>query len=213
LRHLLIVLLLLPGGALAAERLILLVENRSANAAAGVDLKPILAAALSRKGYEVVAGPEVDAADIAHPEALAPDAAAMLLDRFKAKRVLAVTVRLFLESRARARGPKASAAVGLTAKAFSADRVTWRNSRGVVEADEPRTRPMAATAVARLLWSFPRAPGATLASASQEWDEMMGIPARTRANPAAVPDYDVLIKRMRGARAGPRFPLRTSRKK
>lgn len=214
LRHLLIALLLLPGAALAAtaERLVLLVENRSANAAAGAELKPILVAALSRKGYEVVAGPEVDAAGIADPEALAPDTAAKLFERFKAQGVLAVTVRFFLDPHDRTRGPRASGAMGLTAKSFSVVRPTWRNSRSVVEDESPRKRPMAAMVVARLLWTFPRAQGATLANASEEWDEMTGAPPQARTGPAAVPNYDVLIERMRAARTGPRFPLRMGKK-
>ena len=205
-------LLLLPGTAAAADRLVLLVENRSANAAASAELKPLLVAALSRKGYEVVAGPEVDAAGIAGPEALEPGSAAKLLERFKAQSVLAVTVRFFLGPHDRTRGPKASSAMGLTAKSFSAARGTWRNSRSVVEDDSPKKRPLTAMVVARLLWTFPRAQGATLASAAEEWDEMTGAPPKTRGGPAAVPDYDVLIERMRAARTGPRFPLRMRKK-
>ena len=212
--HLLFALSLLPGAALAApaERLVLLVENRSANAAAGAELKPLLVAALLRKGYEVVAGPEVDAAGIEAVEELAPDDAAELLERFKAQGVLAVTVRFFLDSHDRTRGPRASGAMGLTAKSFSVARATWRNSRSVVEDDSPRKRPLAAMVVARLLWTFPAAPGATLASAAEDWDEMTGAPPLVRAGPAAVPDYDVLIERLRARRTGPRFPMRMRRK-
>lgn len=205
-------LFLLPGTAAAADRLVLFVDNRSANPAAGAELKPLLTAALTRKGYEVVAGPEVDAAGVVDPEALSTDAAARLSGQFKAQGVLAVTVRFFLDPHDRTRGPKASAAMGLTAKSFSLVRPTWRNSRSVVEDDSPRKRPMAAMAVARLLWTFPRAQGATLASAAEDWDEMTGAPPKTRTGPAAVPDYDVLIERMRAARTGPRFPLRMSRR-
>lgn len=212
-------LLLLPHAAAAADRLVLLVDNRSTNAAAATALTPILTAALARKGYEVVQGPEVDALFRAtgalHAESLGAAAAAGLIDQLKARGALAITIRFFLEPQARALGPGASPAMGLTAKAFAPGRATWRNSLGLI-ADDGAAQPhrsLAATACARLLWSFPRGQGAALASASEDWEALTGSSPDDRVRQSAVPDYDVLIERQRASRAGPRFPLRARKRK
>ncbi|HUJ25223.1 MAG TPA: hypothetical protein VLW85_04340 [Myxococcales bacterium] len=203
-RWLILLALLAPASALASERILLLVENRSENPAAIKEIAPFLSASLARKGYEVVSGPEVEAAGVQHPEGLTPQAAATLGQKFKAQTLLAVTVRFFLDPQVRNRGPEAGKAVGLTGKAFGAERVTWRNARGIVDEAVPKNRPVAAVAVSRLLWSLPKAPGAPVAS-NDEWDEMTG--AQRLARGPEVPDYDVLIERMRAARTGPKFPL------
>jgi hypothetical protein len=188
------------------DRVVLLVANRSANPAAPAELAPALTAALARKGYEVVAGPQA-----AHAESMSPADAAKLLEQNQAKRVVVVTVHFLLDKAPRAVGPKASPAIGLTAKAFTADRVSWRNSLGLIADDDEqaakRKRPLAAQASARLLWSFPRGAGPAVASAEQEWDEVTGVVELK--NVSGIKDYDVLIERLRSSRSGPRFRLKT----
>ena len=211
-------LLLLPGAAAAADRLVLLVDNRSANALAATELTPLLTAALTRKGYEVVQGPEVDALvrklGVVHAESLGAVSSGDLTNQLKAMGTLAITIRFFLEPHARALGPGASPAVGLTATAFTPGRATWRNSLGYFAADgaEGPQRPMAATACARLLWSFPHGRGPTLASAVDDWDAVAGSTSEDRMRQSSVPDYEVRIERLRTARLGPRFPLRMKKK-
>ena len=203
--RLLTLLALAASGALASERVVLLIENRSENPRAVAELTPYFAATLARKGYELVPPPEVEAAGVKHPEQLTPGAAAALSERFKAQSVLAVTVRFFLDPKARDKGPGATKAVGLTGKAFSAERLTWRNARGIVDEAVPANRPVAAVAVSRLLWSLPKAAGASVASLD-EWEQMTGAISSSLREPT-VPDYDVLISRLRASRTGPRFPL------
>jgi len=194
--------ILLASPLRAAERLVLVIDNRSSNPAAAAEMSAALSAALARKGYQVMDGGS-------QAGSLTSADAAGLLRRLEAKSALAVTVRFFLEPSERARGPKAGPAVGLTATAFSAQGPIWRNSLGVIGA--PEGRPLAAIASARLLWSFPRVPGAALASAEEEWNEMTGATGR-RATAPSSPDDDVLIRRQRATRPGPRFPLRMRKK-
>jgi hypothetical protein len=211
-------LMALPQAALGAQdRLVLLVEDQSAEAAAAREIVPALTALISRKGYEVVAGSEADKAaaeaSTGHLESLSPPAAASLLGRFHAERVLIVTIRFLLTSHARERGPSASPAVGLTAKAFSRERVIWRNALGFID-DEPerpgrKPRPLAFRACARLLWSFPRGSGATVASVAEEFEDVTGVLAQ---HVEKVPDYAVQFDRLRAARTGPQFRLRMSQK-
>ena len=202
--------------AAAADRLVLVVENRSANKAAAAELQPAIAAALGRKGYEIVAGPEVDgavaAAGALHAESMPLGATAALLDKFHAAKVLVVTIHFLLDPQRRSVGPRANPAVGLSARAFTKDRIAWRNSLGVIDeagADgappQPPQKPLATQASARLLRSFPRGAGATVASLDEEWEAMTGSVARETA---VGTDYDVLIERLRATRAGPRFRLK-----
>lgn len=208
------VLLLLPsaGAAAATDRLVLLIENRSANPAAAAELQPALTAVLARKGYEVVAGPAVDAFAGARAASIAAESAAGLIEHFQARGLIAVTIRFALGPGARSRGPTASPAVGLIAKAYFPGRSAWRSSLGLI-ADGPAPEgkqppPLAAIACARLLWSFPRGNGPTLVSVADEWDALTGSSPAERARTEAVPSYDVLIERQRASRTGPRFPLK-----
>jgi hypothetical protein len=120
--------------------------------------------------------------------------------------MLVVTIRFSLPERTRTRGPAAGAALGLSGIAFSAERTTWRGSFGTVSGSGRKDRPLPDFAVSRLLWSFPLAPGATLAATLDEPETT----ARRRA--AMPPDYDAPIARLRGSRPGPRFPLRMRKK-
>lgn len=203
-------LVFVAGPALAGDRVVLLVDNRSANAAAPAEVAPALKAALARKGYEVVEGTPA-----ARAESMSPADAAKLLEKNQAKRVVVVTVHFLLDKAPRSVGPKASPAIGLTAKAFTADRVAWRNSLGVIADDDEETarkkKPLAAQASARLFWSFPRGPGAAIASVEQEWAEVTGFVSGPEA--AGLKDYDVVIERLRATRSGPRFRLKSSRRK
>jgi hypothetical protein len=197
-----LLILLCSARLAAAERLIVLIDDRAAH----TQIAPLVTSALSRKGYEIVSGPEIDAAAGEHPESLTPSGAAALADRFQAKGVLAVTVHFFLEAQPRARGPAAGAALGLTAKEWPADGAAWRNSFSMI-GDAGAKKPVAKAAVARLLWSFPRAPGAKLAGASQDFDDLDEATS-ARAKAALPPSYDAPIERLRAERTGPRFLLR-----
>ena len=197
-----------------AERVIAVVENASQDPAAAAEIAAALSTAIERKGYEVVAGPEVDRAVAEAGRPPGADAIPRLLESFKAQRLVVVTVRFLLPSQARDRGPAASAAVGLVAQAFTARGTTWRNALGFID-DEPqpanrKPRPLALRACSRLLWSFPRGPGATLASAAENFEEVTGVPAQARVQ---VPEYDVLIERLRATRTGPRFRLKSGARK
>jgi len=201
----LLLLLRAARAAPGAERVLLLLENRSGNAAAVAALLPQISSALARRGYEVIS----DVPAPLHPEELAKGDAQKLLGQAKASTVLAVTLRFSLPQRARGRGPPAGAALGLTATAFSAERVIWRGTFGAVADPVPGQPPLANLAVARLLWSFPRAPGAALANIADLDEPEAVTAARTRAS--TPPDYDAPIERLR-AGSGPRFPLRMRKK-
>ena len=203
--RLLLLFLLAGQAAPGAERVLLLVENRSGNAAAIVGLLPQMTSALARRGYEVTS----EAQAPLHPEELGRDEARKLLVQAKAGTVLAVTIRFSLPQRPRGRGPPAGAALGLTATAFSSERVIWRGTFGAIADPIPGQLPLANHAVARLLWSFPRAPGAGLASIANLDEPEAVTAARTRAS--TPPDYDAPIERLR-SRSGPRFPLRMRKK-
>jgi hypothetical protein len=194
---------LIAAPAVAAERIVLVIENRSSNAAAAAEIASAVSASLTRKGYEVVRGAEVEAAVRARTDATG------LLERFQAKSEIEVTVRFLLSPQERERGPTAAPAAGIVARASKPGGVFWRNSLAVI--DPPPNRPLANVASSKLLWSFPPAPGVALASADEEWAEMTGAPVATAAGPGDR-DYDVLIYRQRASRTGPRFRLRIHRK-
>lgn len=208
------------SGRAAVDRIVVAIENQSGSPAARDEVAALLKTSLTNKGWEVVAGPEVDAtvaqAGAAHVEALSGAGAAQLQDRFQAKRAIAVTVRFLLPSASRARGPKASAAIGFTARAWTGSRVTWRNSLGLIDdaipdQTQPRRKPksLAAMATSRLLWSFPNGNGTIVADALEFEDGSDNV----RVVEFKVPEYDVLIERLRAARTGPRFRLRMDRKR
>jgi hypothetical protein len=168
----------------------------------------------------VLSGPEVEAAfaraGSASPAAITPQLAAPVLAQLQASRVVVVTIHFLLDRQLRSLGPEANPAIGLTARAITRERVSWRNSLGVIEDDAPeaggpKKKPLAAQASARLLWSFPRGPAATVASLDEEWKEVTGYVAPQIVS--TVPNYDVLIERLRASRAGPRFRLRMDRRK
>jgi hypothetical protein len=189
--------------ALPAERIVLVVENRSSNPAAATEIAAAISTSLARKGYEVVSGAEVDGAVRARTDVQG------LLQRFDAKAELEVTVRFLLAPHERERGPNAAPAAGLVARASKAGGVFWRNSLAVI--DPPPNRPLAKIASSKLLWSFPQVPGVAVASADEEWSEMTGAPIATSSGPGDR-DYDVLIRRQRASRTGPRFRLRIRHK-
>jgi hypothetical protein len=202
------------AGRAAADRLVLAVEDQSGAANAREELTALLSKALTARGYEVMAGAEVDAAlaaaGVAHVESMAPATAAALQERFDATRMFVVTVRFLLPPSPRGKGPQASAAAGLTARAFKGPKPLWRNSLGLIddrpdEAQSGRRRPLAALASARLVWSFPKGGGPLLADALELED---GSGASARVREMEIPTYDVAIERLRASRTGPRFPLR-----
>jgi hypothetical protein len=165
--------------ALAALRVALALQ---ATPDAARDLLPALTSALTRRGYQVVGVAEQ------------PDI------------VLRVTAGFALPERARPKGPPAAPAIGLEADAHLAGGAVWRNSFAFVGAP-PKQKSLATLAVAKLLWSFPAAPGAALTAE----DDAALPPAAVAASPV-VPDYDAPIDRLRSARKGPRFPLRMRRR-
>lgn len=174
------------------QRALLVIDDRSAEASA---VAPLAASALLRRGYEVkpLAAPR--------GEELSQEDARELLAASDATVLVAVTVRYALEPRTRLRGPPAPAALGLTATAWSKERVRWRGSFGGF--GDTKDRPLQEMAVGRLFWSFPPAPGAAIVA-----DIAQAGPART----AAPPDYDVRIARLRGTLPGPRFRLKARKK-
>jgi len=210
------VLALRPESGLGAEteRLVLVVDSGTGpSAKAAAELSPALAAALRRKGYEVLSGPEVAQA-LSSIERIGVREAKQICERFDAKGVLEVAVGFLLPAQAREKGPEAKAAVGLTARQLGPNGVTWRNSLSLID-DAPapadtatrRRLPFVARASTRLLWSLPRGKGAPAISAEEDYDEVTGTVAITRN----AGDYDVLLERMRAQRAGPRFRLRITR--
>jgi hypothetical protein len=204
--RLLLPLVLAASAASAADRVVLLIEDRSGSAVASKDLTPLFRAALARRGYEVKA--DLEPLRGRHIEELKPEESQLLLAEAQAKLVVAVTIRFALPPQARARGPEAGAALGLTATAFSAERVAWRGSFGSVANPGGKEKPLPKQAASRLFWSFPLAPGATLASAIEPEEIENGSAERVQL-PA---DYDAPIERLRSSRKGPRFPLRLRKK-
>jgi len=164
--------------ALAALRVALSLQ---APPEAAHELLPALTSALTRRGYQVVGAGEQ------------PDI------------VLRVTAGFALPERTRPRGPAAAPAIGLAGDALLADGAVWRNSFAFVGAP-PKQKSLAALAVAKLLWSFPVAEGATLAE-----EDDAALPPSRGAAVATVPEYDAPIARLRSARTGPRFPMRIRR--
>ena len=208
--------LALPARAGTPDRLVVLIENQTASAPAKEALAGGIARALKRKGYEVIAGAEVDAAlaeaRVAHVEELPPQVALALQQRFQAARVLAVTIRFFLEPAQRRKGPDASAAAGFTARAFAGGKPIWQSSLAVIDDLPPveggPRKPLVIAATARLLWSFPNGMG-PIASDEQEFEN--GAVAAVAAPVSALYDYDVRLERLRAARTGPRFRMRMDR--
>jgi hypothetical protein len=201
------------------DRIVLLVENKSSSERAALELTPAVSEVLANKGYEVVPQGEVAAAlktvGSGPDGTLAPAAAEKLRTVLRAESVLAVTIRFVLDAEARARGPRANPAFGVTAALTGGgDKVTWRNSLGWIADDAPapaaigfRRGPPKPTALAceRLLWSLPkgRKDPSAVAVAAVEGPEQPKAPISTRF--AAPP------RRLRDKPGVARFPLKIVR--
>src|SRR5262249_43227910 len=178
----------------ARDRIAVRIENRSANPRAPAELLPEIEAVLSRKGYEAV---------LAESTAGLPEGPG-------AETVLAVTVNFYLPPKERARGRRASPAVGLSARLIGPDTgLPWRNDVGVIGEEAAVTsgkrrtaylKGLVAVACEQLLWTLPRArtaPPETPPSAEA---------AVAASRPPAVADYAVRLERNRPS-GGARFPL------
>ncbi len=199
-----------PAPGATRPRLVLRVENRSSADGVAPEIAHLLETALGKKGYEVLLAPEGTRESIAD-----------LTKRLNADAAIAVTISFYLGARQRARGPKASPAVGFSAELFQGkgERPAWHNSLGLIadEAPEAAGKPgtldkdalksLSVTACRRLLWTLPVPQGFTVLA---DEDDM---PAGGKTAASSVPSYEVPLERLRALRQGPRFPLRVDRKR
>jgi len=172
------------GGAAARnERIVILYENRSGNPDAINLVSSSVDGVLARKGYEVIEGGEVvdfqDAMRLAHADPLPPEVPSRLLLRFQADMLLGVVINYVLPAKPRARGPRASPAVGITARLVMPDgSLRWRNSMGVLADEAPlsKGRDDRASAIQtpimtcteRLLYTLPKAKRGIAEEATEE---------------------------------------------
>lgn len=174
-----------PASGGAAERVVVAIENRSDEPRAVELVTPSFDGVLSRKGYEVVLDSTVSdflaAMKIARVDPLPAGMADKLLLRFRADVLLTVTIDYLLESKPRARGPKASTAIGMSAKLLGPEgRVLWRSSLGVT--------------------------GTTQATFNEGCDRLLFTLRRAKSRPA-----EVVADEQGPDRRGPRFSLGGSR--
>jgi hypothetical protein len=199
------------------DRIVLLVENRSSSERAAAELTPAVSNVLASKGYEVVPAAEVAAAlaklGPGADGALAPGSLEKLRTALHAESVLTVTIRFVLDAEARARGPRASPAFGVSAAlAGECVKVIWHNSLGWIADDAPapatlgfKRGPPKPTALAceRLLWSLPRGrkdPSAVPVAAAAATVDQPGPPTSTR--------FAAPVRRLRDRSGVARFPHR-----
>ncbi|MGZ6142673.1 MAG: hypothetical protein ACXWLM_05010 [Myxococcales bacterium] len=201
------------------DRIVLLVENRSSSERAAAELTPAVTEVLASKGYEVVPRGEVAAAlatvGAGAQGALPAGAAEKLRTALRAESILTVTIRFVLDAEARARGPRANPAFGVSAVLVGeGEKTTWRNSLGWIADDAPapgalgfKRGPPKPTALAceRLLWSLPRGrkdPSAVPAAAVAIADQPKP-PTSTR--------FSAPVRRLRDSAGVARFPLKMIR--
>lgn len=151
------------------DRLVVVVENRSREQVAGEVVAATLEALLGSYGYEVFAGDDVGdylkENGIQHGDVLPPGFAAKLLREYRADAVVQIAIKFVLPVQARARGPKAAASIGYTARLLGADdKVRWRASMGFFSDDAegrggrpPSKEEFVANACAKLFGNFPKA--------------------------------------------------------
>lgn len=226
-----IALLFAPSGGWAYQRqkLVVVVDQRAAGTAAG-DLGPTVSAILGSKGYDVLAGRDVEefirAQGIAQLDAASTERIAALLQQFRADALLQVKVTFYLPEADRSIGPRANAAIGVLAERRGGDgKVNWRSTASARSDEsfeylgrqsETAARPQTLVSVAseRVLWSLPRAPEDPALVALRE--EQKRKLAQHRPPPAArrPPDpqgLESLLKKSPSFRTGPRFRLRLNK--
>jgi hypothetical protein len=197
--------LLPPGPARAGRlRVVLAFENRSSNRAAVHLAATSLTGILARKGYEAIDSAEVsdflEAMGVTRLDPMPPGVVNKLLLRFHADGVLSVVINYMLEARPRSRGPRASPAVGITARLVGFDdRLVWRNSLGLL-ADDVVSSSSSGARTGGI--------GMTISKGTEQL--LFTLPKSRRSRPdeevasekAAVPTSSAAARR-----GGPRFPL------
>lgn len=186
-----------PPAAARSERIVLIYENRSGNPAAIDLISSSIGGVLARKGYEVIDDGEVadfqEAMRTSRAEPSSPGTPNKILLRFHADTVLSVLINFVLEGAPRRRGPRASPAIGLTAKLVRQDgSIAWRNSMGVLADDSPLSnghdtragaiRTTVVTGCERLLYTMPKAKPSVL-DAPEDADQPKFGPAARRGGP------------------------------
>ena len=224
--------LALPGSAKAwtRDRVLVIVDNRSSNARAAADIVPAVQALLEQKGYEVVRDGDATSTLSVDRGAGVPAAALReAAQKLRADAVVAVSIGFLLEGKSRARGPNASAAIGVLAKMYSSDgRTVWRNSVAAILEDSSvkatRTAYVSGRRAAegakgdgvekspttvvceQLLWTLPHGrpdPAVRVAKAS-------AIPAAPVA-PVKATRFEAAPERARSFGSAAHFPLRLDR--
>jgi hypothetical protein len=197
--------LLPPAPALAGRlRVVLAFENRSSNRAAVNPVATSLSGILARKGYEAIESVEVsdflEALHVTSVDPMPPGVANKLLLRFHADGVLSVVINYMLEARPRSRGPRASPAVGISARLVGFDdRLVWRNSLGLLADDV-----VSASAGGARTGGI----GMTISKGTEQL--LFTLPKSRRSRPddeVASEKAPVPVASAAARRGGPRFPL------
>lgn len=210
----------LPAPAAQRAKLAVFIENRSTAPLAQEEVAAALGPLLFGRGYEVEIGQEAQEfareSRVVHVEAPPAGFEKAAAKRFHADAVLVVTISFFLDGRARSIGPRAGAAVGLSARMLTpSGELAWRNVVGDVGETSPRGPPsegaerkaIAADACERLLWTLPSGDVEEVAAATAPVPAIPGSPRR----PPAPPSFDALVERHPELSSGPRFRLRIDR--